>query len=98
LVATNTYGTVFGADAAFTTPGFPTALIEPPLTTVLVPTPAFDPPSTGEATTIKSASRAQAKNRKQKMHKKEKRKKGRKATTRSVERSVLVHGKAGSGR
>jgi hypothetical protein len=50
LVASNTYGTAYGADETFTTPGFPTSVIAPPLTAPLVPVPVFSPPSTAGAT------------------------------------------------
>jgi phosphodiesterase/alkaline phosphatase D-like protein len=45
LVARNTYGTVYGADETFTTPGFPMALLGSPAGAPLVPTPVFTVPS-----------------------------------------------------
>ncbi len=45
LVARNTYGTVYGADEAFTTPGFPMALLVSPAGAPLVPAPVFTEPS-----------------------------------------------------
>ena len=45
LVARNTYGTVYGADETFTTPGFPSALLVSPAGAPLVPTPVFTEPS-----------------------------------------------------
>jgi hypothetical protein len=45
LVARNTYGTVYGADEAFTTPGFPSALLVSPAGAPLVPAPMFTEPS-----------------------------------------------------
>ncbi len=44
LVAHNAFGTVYGADQTFTTPGFPTSLISSPLGAPLVPEPVFAPP------------------------------------------------------
>jgi hypothetical protein len=44
LVATNESGTSYGQDASFTTSTFPTATLQAPPTTVLVPTPPFDAP------------------------------------------------------
>jgi hypothetical protein len=51
LVAGNTYGTSYGADGAFTTPGFSTSVIALPATQPLVATPAFEPLSTVGART-----------------------------------------------
>ncbi len=45
LVARNTYGTVYGADGTFTTPGFPMALLVSPAGAPLVPAPVFTEPS-----------------------------------------------------
>jgi phosphodiesterase/alkaline phosphatase D-like protein len=44
LVAHNAFGTVYGPDETFTTPGFPTSLISSPLGAPLVPEPVFAPP------------------------------------------------------
>jgi NHL repeat len=63
LVATNTYGTVYGADETFTTPGFPTALLLSSVEAPLVPAPAFTPPSIAGAITVK-ATKPKAKSRK----------------------------------
>jgi hypothetical protein len=54
LLAANTYGTVYGADQTFTTPGFPSSLIPAPLAAPLVPIPTFSPPSTTNAVTVKA--------------------------------------------
>jgi hypothetical protein len=66
LAAKNTYGTVYGADRTFTTPGFPTSLIAPPLVPTLVPTPAFSPPSIAGAVTVKAVKPAKKKKTKTK--------------------------------
>jgi hypothetical protein len=52
LVATNAYGTVYGADRTFMTPGHPTSLIVGPVGAPLVPTPVFTAPSTSGVTTV----------------------------------------------
>jgi hypothetical protein len=64
LVASNTYGTVYGADETFTTPGVPGASIAPPLAAGLVPVPLFAPPPTTGAVSVKTASKPAKKKRK----------------------------------
>jgi DNA-binding beta-propeller fold protein YncE len=63
LVATNTYGTSYGGDQTFTTPGFPTSLIAAPMAPALIAVPAvkFPPeaPASTPATTPKSLTSAQ---------------------------------------
>jgi hypothetical protein len=61
LLASNKYGTVYGADQTFTTPGFATTLLASPVGAPLVPAPAFNPPSTGGAVTIGTAPTAKGK-------------------------------------
>jgi hypothetical protein len=69
IVANDTYGTSYGADLSFTTSTFPTASILAPQGAPLIPAPAFEPPSTSDATTPKATHKT----------KKSKRKRGRKA-------------------
>ncbi|MGC2373634.1 MAG: hypothetical protein WA484_07145 [Solirubrobacteraceae bacterium] len=52
LVASNVYGTVYGADQTLITPGFPTALLIAPTVSPLIATPAFTPPSIAGAITV----------------------------------------------
>ncbi len=61
LVATNRYGTVYGADETFATPAFPTALLASPVGAPLVSAPAFNPPSTSGVVTVGPTSKAKAK-------------------------------------
>ncbi len=86
LVATNSYGTVYGADQTFTTPGFPTSLLVSPQGAPLVPAPAFSPPSNAGTGTIPQAP-AKTKHK----AKKKIRRRGRKA-------SRAARGKGRSGR
>lgn len=72
LLASNTYGTVYGADQVFITPGFPTASLVAPSGVSLVPTPVFAFPSVTGAITVETVSKPKAK-------KKARAKKGRKA-------------------
>jgi hypothetical protein len=90
LVATNTYGTVYGEDETFTTPGFPTALLVSPVGAPLVPTPVFSPPSIGGAIEV-SHGPTKAKHRAKAKQKRRVRKRVRKA-------SRAVHGRGGRGR
>jgi phosphodiesterase/alkaline phosphatase D-like protein len=76
LVASNVFGTVYGADQTFTTPGFPSSLLTAPLTTPLVPTAGLLPSS---KTGVGAKPAAHPKKRTKK--KKNKRKSGRKAGT-----------------
>lgn len=76
LVAINRGGTSYGADATFTTPVFPTAVLSTPASAPLVATPAVIFPSDTAATTTgkpKSTGKARKKSRKR-------RNKGRKAS------------------
>lgn len=77
LVASNTYGTTYGADETFTTPGFPTSVIALPVTQSLVATPAFEPLSTVGVRTPTAAGTAKPKQKTRKHLKG--RRKGRKA-------------------
>jgi hypothetical protein len=71
LVATNTYGTVYGADETFTTPGFPTALLLAPVSAPLIPAPEFaPPPSSGGVTNGAALGKPKHKTRKAKHRKK----------------------------
>jgi hypothetical protein len=90
LVASNTYGTAYGADETFTTPAFPTALIASPLGAPLVPTPAFTAPSIAGAVTIDTT---KAK-RKAKVRKHKRRKRG----TGKAHRAARFHGSGRNGR
>ncbi|MGC2375091.1 MAG: hypothetical protein WA484_14555 [Solirubrobacteraceae bacterium] len=54
LVATNAYGTVYGADQTFVTPGFASSLLLSPVVAPLVPTPVFSVPSVAGAITPKA--------------------------------------------
>ncbi len=63
LVATNRYGTVYGADETFTTPAFPTALLASPVGAPLVAAPAFNPPSTSGVVTVGPTPKAKTKAR-----------------------------------
>jgi hypothetical protein len=47
IVSTNLFGTKYGVDHTFTTPGFPAALIVAPPAQALVGSPPFTPPSEG---------------------------------------------------
>jgi hypothetical protein len=66
LVATNSEGTVYGADRTFTTPSFPTSLLVSPVGAPLISTPVFEPFSTRGASTITSAPKAKHKSSKRK--------------------------------
>jgi hypothetical protein len=65
VAASNAYGTVYGADQTFTTPGFPSSSIAAPLAAPLVATPVFSPPSTAGAVFV-TAPKAKAKKAKAK--------------------------------
>ena len=65
LVATNRYGTVYGADETFATPAFPTALLASPVGAPLVSAPAFNPPSTSGVVTLGPTSKAKARSQAQ---------------------------------
>jgi hypothetical protein len=91
LVATNTYGTVYGADETFLTPGFPTAVLASPVGAPLVPSPVFAPPSVSGATTVSKAPG-------EPKHKAKKTKKRTKAKKRSRKASRVVLGKGRRGR
>jgi hypothetical protein len=79
LAATSSYGTVYGADETFVTPGFPTAALMSPGASPLVPIPVFSPPSRAGATTI-GAPPAKAKKKKTRKRKQHGRGRSRKAT------------------
>jgi hypothetical protein len=64
VVGISTYGVAYGADRTFTTAGFPTALITSPSAQMLVPTPAFEPPSSAGAITPKATVKTKLKPRK----------------------------------
>ncbi len=55
LVARDSFGTVYGADMAFVTPEYSTAVIVSPLGAPLIPAPVFAAPSTAGAITLASA-------------------------------------------
>ncbi len=76
LVATNAYGTAYGADATFTTPGFPTTSIAGPAGAPLVPAPLFTSPSAGGPRPTTNAHKGKAK-RKRNTSKKRSKKRGR---------------------
>jgi hypothetical protein len=80
MVATNKYGTVYGADETFTTPGFPMALLASPVGAPLVPEPAFNPPSTSGAVTVSPVSKPKAKHKAKQKRRKVKRRGARKAS------------------
>jgi hypothetical protein len=63
LVATNTYGTVYGADETFATPGVPTALLASPVGAPLVPAPVFTAPSLSGIVTSTSTAGKKAKHK-----------------------------------
>jgi hypothetical protein len=96
LVATNKYGTVYGADETFTTPAFPTALLASPLGAPLVPEPVFSPPSTGGAVTVSATSKPKVK-AKTKRRVKRKRK-ATKRGARKAKRASRPHSDRRSGR
>jgi hypothetical protein len=58
LVATNTYGTSYGADGSFTTPGFPTAVLGAPSSLPLVSLPSTVFPA---AVSVRATPKAKAK-------------------------------------
>lgn len=76
LVATNMYGTVYGADETFGTGGFPTALLVSPSGTLLIPVPVFAPPSTAGAVVVGTAPKHKAKTKKRRKSKKRAKKAG----------------------
>jgi hypothetical protein len=80
LVASNTYGTVYGTDQTFTTPGFSSALIFPPLAAPLVPVPVFSPPSTNGAVTGKATTPTKKTKNKTSKHGKKANRHGKKAS------------------
>jgi hypothetical protein len=95
LVASNRYGTVYGEDQTFTTPGFPTALLVSPVGAPLVPQPAFTPPSSSDAITVKLAPKLKHAPR----HKaKKKRKVGKRGAARRARRARTGRGERGNGR
>jgi hypothetical protein len=94
LVASNAYGTVYGADMTFTTSGFPSSLIAAPLGASLVPVPLFSPPSTRGAVTVKANGRPAKKEAKG--HKKTRRRTGRRG--RKASGGLRVRDGGGSGR
>jgi NHL repeat len=99
LVASNVYGTVYGADMTFTTPGFPSSLIAAPLAAPLVPVPAFSAPSTVGAVTVGAPKQKTKPKAKQKVRKKRRSgKRGRKASSAAVRRGERGRGEGGSGR
>jgi hypothetical protein len=51
ILATNIYGTTYGADSTFTTPGFLTTTLTAPATATLIPTPPFQSPATNTTST-----------------------------------------------
>jgi hypothetical protein len=61
ILATNAFGTTYGADRTFTTTGFPTAALSAPPATVLVPAP---PALTPLAVTVKPKPKAKKKTKK----------------------------------
>jgi phosphodiesterase/alkaline phosphatase D-like protein len=101
LVATNTYGTVYGPDQTFLTPGYPTALLVSPVGAPLVPSPVFGAPSIGGAITV-SQTPSKAKHRtktraktKVKAKAKRKRARGRKAVDGARKASRALRGERG---
>lgn len=74
LTAKNVFGTTYGSDETFTTPGFQTALLGAPATSVLVPTPPFASSGTAGGTTKASAIAHTAQQVKNTKHKKKSRK------------------------
>jgi hypothetical protein len=96
LVATNRYGTVYGADETFTTPAFPTALLASPVGAPLVAAPAFNPPSTSDVVTVGPTSKAKPK-AKAKRRAKQKRKTARRGA-RKATRARRSHSYRRSGR
>jgi hypothetical protein len=99
LVASNVYGTVYGADMTFTTPGFPSSLIAAPLAAPLVPVPAFSAPSTVGAVTVGAPKQKTKPKAKKKVRKKRRSgKRGRKASSAAVGRGERGRGEGGSGR
>jgi hypothetical protein len=94
ILATNKYGTVYGADETFTTPGFPTALLVSPVGAPLVPTPVFSTPSTaGVVTVAPPKAKRKAKAKRKVKRKPRSRKRGHKASS-----ARGGHGGGGSGR
>jgi hypothetical protein len=61
VVATNAYGTTYGADQTFTTTTFPTSVLAAPGSEPLVATPAFVEPSTAGAIVPNPATKAKPK-------------------------------------
>jgi phosphodiesterase/alkaline phosphatase D-like protein len=56
IVATNAFGTTYGADATLTTTVYPTSLLSTPLSPAVVPTALLAPAGTTTASTAKAAS------------------------------------------
>ncbi len=57
VIATNAYGTSYGADEAFTTPAYPAVLITAPVTLPLLPAPLIAPAPAAKPVSAKSAAR-----------------------------------------
>jgi hypothetical protein len=70
LVATSTYGTTYGADQSFTTPGFPTAVLTAPGSLSLVAVPQIVFPTTTSSVAIPKAKTKAKKKKKGKKTKK----------------------------
>ena len=98
LVAINQGGTSYGADAMFTTPVFPTAVLSAPAVPPLIATPAVTFPSDTTATTTKGKSMTAGKARKRKSRRKTTAKKGRKAGRASRDRRAHRQVEGGKGR
>jgi hypothetical protein len=84
LIARNTYGTVYGVDQTFTTPGFPTSLLASPVGAPLIPGPTFTAPSTigasvGEAPPSRTKHKTKTKTKAKKKKAKKTRKRNGKA-------------------
>jgi hypothetical protein len=96
LVATNTYGTVYGADQTFTTPEFPTALLASPVGAPLVPTPVFTAPSlSGIVASASTPGKKAGHKTRKKQQQARKRQKAKRAARRDDKASVRGEGRRG---
>jgi hypothetical protein len=85
LAATNTYGTTYGPDQTFTTPGYPTATLSAPLTPALIAIPpAVFPAGEPVVSSTKKKQSASGRRRKKTSKKKKARKTSRKARGRGA--------------
>ncbi|MGC2374393.1 MAG: hypothetical protein WA484_11020 [Solirubrobacteraceae bacterium] len=99
LLARNEYGTVYGVDETFLTPGFPSSLLVAPVTAPLVPTPVFQVPSVvGAITVAANTQTANTKTKKKNNAKKTRAKKAKKARKARKARKVRgVRSSTGTG-